>query len=106
MNSHLAPSPALTPPHTSSPRLSDGVQQTGTRDSVDDPSYAKVDKTPSNPATPIAPAGPIKPPNSELDNMLGNLETDMIGHGVSVSTKGLCGACAKPIVGQVSAFMP
>ena len=29
----------------------------------------------------------------------------MMGHGVSVATKGLCGACAKPIVGQVSTVL-
>ncbi|XP_067931001.1 leupaxin-like [Watersipora subatra] len=62
----------------------------------DDPAYAKVDKSVSNPSTPISPSKP-----SELENMLGNLESDMRGHGVSVSTKGLCGACAKPVVGQV-----
>ena len=43
---------------------------------------------------------PVQKPN-ELDSMLGSLESDMKGHGVSVSTKGLCAACSKPIVGQV-----
>lgn len=59
-------------------------------------SYAHIKKEGgSQPPTPTS-----KP--SELDHMLGSLETDMRGQGVSVSTKGLCGACAKPVVGQVS----
>lgn len=101
MNPNMAPSPTPVAPQASpSPRSTNTSQS---RDSTDDPSYAKVDKTPSNPSSPgMAPAAPTPKPNSELDSMLGNLESDMIGHGVSVSTKGLCGACAKPIAGQVS----
>ena len=101
MNANMAPSPTpMASQSTPSPR---STSSTPHRDSTDDPSYAKVDKSPSNPSTPaLTSPAPVPKPNSELDSMLGNLESDMIGHGVSVSTKGLCGACAKPIVGQVS----
>ena len=66
---------------------------------VEDPAYAKVDKSGSTSTTPGTPNK-----TSELDNMLGSLESDMRGHGVSVSTKGLCGACSKPVIGQVCLF--
>jgi len=42
---------------------------------------------------------PVIPPN--LDTMLGNLQEDMDKQGVKTTQKGVCGACKKPIVGQV-----
>jgi len=42
---------------------------------------------------------PVIPPN--LDTMLGNLQEDMDKQGVKTTQKGICGACKKPIVGQV-----
>lgn len=42
---------------------------------------------------------PVIPPN--LDTMLGNLQEDMDKQGVKTTQKGVCGACNKPIVGQV-----
>lgn len=38
---------------------------------------------------------------SQLDSMLGNLQSDMNRQGVSTTKKGECGACNKPIIGQV-----
>ena len=38
---------------------------------------------------------------SQLDSMLGNLQTDMNRQGVSTVKKGTCAACNKPIIGQV-----
>ncbi|KAK3753264.1 hypothetical protein QZH41_015207 [Actinostola sp. cb2023] len=38
---------------------------------------------------------------SQLDSMLGTLQTDMSRQGVSTTKKGTCAACNKPIVGQV-----
>lgn len=80
-------------------------------DQTDSMPYAQIIKTSptSQPISPHAPASSHSPsgeaphsaPPSELDNMLGSLESDMKGHGVTVATKGLCGACAKPVVGQV-----
>ncbi|XP_023340460.1 paxillin [Eurytemora carolleeae] len=42
---------------------------------------------------------PVISPN--LDTMLGNLQEDMDKQGVKTTQKGVCGACKKPIVGQV-----
>jgi len=38
----------------------------------------------------------------QLDSMLGNLQASMDKQGVSATQKGICAACNKPIVGQVS----
>ena len=36
-----------------------------------------------------------------LDMMLGDLQENMNKQGVKIKQKGVCGACGKPIVGQV-----
>lgn len=46
------------------------------------------------------PSGPIKQVN-KLDNMLGSLQSDLNRLGVQTVAKGVCGACKKPIAGQV-----
>lgn len=38
---------------------------------------------------------------SQLDSMLGSLQSDMTRQGVSTTKKGECAACTKPIIGQV-----
>ena len=38
---------------------------------------------------------------NKLDNMLGSLQSDLNKLGVQTVAKGVCGACSKPIVGQV-----
>lgn len=38
---------------------------------------------------------------NKLDNMLGSLQSDLNKLGVQTVAKGVCGACCKPIVGQV-----
>lgn len=43
-------------------------------------------------------------PGSQLDNMLGSLQSDLNKLGVATVAKGVCGACKKPIAGQVSIF--
>lgn len=43
---------------------------------------------------------PPKPAN-KLDNMLGSLQSDLNKLGVQTVAKGVCGACKKPIAGQV-----
>ncbi|CAL8337908.1 unnamed protein product [Lota lota] len=48
--------------------------------------------------------GPLKPAN-KLDNMLGSLQSDLNRLGVQTVAKGVCGACKKPIVGQVVTAM-
>ncbi|XP_051931739.1 uncharacterized protein LOC127607450 isoform X1 [Hippocampus zosterae] len=51
-----------------------------------------------------SPTGPPKPAN-KLDNMLGSLQSDLNRLGVQTVAKGVCGACKKPIVGQVVTAM-
>eukprot|EP00064_Thunnus_orientalis_P007181 superscaffoldBa00000782_g7200 len=61
-----------------------------------------VDKIQSQGKT--SPTGPPKPAN-KLDNMLGSLQSDLNRLGVQTVAKGVCGACKKPIVGQVVTAM-
>jgi hypothetical protein len=42
------------------------------------------------------------PVNTTLDDMLGNLQEEMDKQGIKTTLKGICFACDKPIVGQVS----
>ncbi|XP_051526956.1 paxillin a isoform X2 [Myxocyprinus asiaticus] len=42
---------------------------------------------------------------NKLDNMLGNLQSDLNRLGVQTVAKGVCGACKKPIAGQVVTAM-
>lgn len=49
------------------------------------------------------PGGPPTQVN-KLDNMLGSLQSDLNKLGVQTVAKGVCGACCKPIVGQVRRF--
>ena len=42
-----------------------------------------------------------EPINSNLDDMLGNLQENMEKQGIKQTQKGICAACDKPIVGQV-----
>ncbi|XP_052460938.1 uncharacterized protein LOC128019031 isoform X1 [Carassius gibelio] len=46
-----------------------------------------------------------QPQVNKLDNMLGNLQSDLHKLGVQTVAKGVCGACCKPIVGQVVTAM-
>ncbi|XP_053444215.1 paxillin isoform X1 [Nycticebus coucang] len=50
------------------------------------------------------PGGPTKP-GSQLDSMLGSLQSDLNKLGVATVAKGVCGACKKPIAGQVVTAM-
>eukprot|EP00064_Thunnus_orientalis_P011394 superscaffoldBa00001644_g11425 len=50
------------------------------------------------------PGGPPTQVN-KLDNMLGSLQSDLNKLGVQTVAKGVCGACSKPIVGQVVTAM-
>ncbi|XP_044304793.1 paxillin isoform X2 [Varanus komodoensis] len=44
-------------------------------------------------------------PGSQLDSMLGSLQSDLNKLGVATVAKGVCGACRKPIAGQVVTAM-
>ncbi|XP_029006049.1 paxillin-like isoform X3 [Betta splendens] len=48
---------------------------------------------------------PAPKPANKLDNMLGSLQSDLNRLGVQTVAKGVCGACKKPIVGQVVTAM-
>ncbi|XP_010879643.1 paxillin isoform X1 [Esox lucius] len=52
-------------------------------------------------------SSPTAPPKqaNKLDNMLGSLQSDLHKLGVQTVAKGVCGACNKPIVGQVVTAM-
>uniref|UniRef100_K7G140 Paxillin n=1 Tax=Pelodiscus sinensis TaxID=13735 RepID=K7G140_PELSI len=51
-----------------------------------------------------SPSAPPKP-GSQLDSMLGSLQSDLNKLGVATVAKGVCGACKKPIAGQVVTAM-
>ncbi|XP_056448692.1 uncharacterized protein pxnb isoform X1 [Gadus chalcogrammus] len=50
-------------------------------------------------------SGPPTTQVNKLDNMLGSLQSDLNKLGVQTVAKGVCGACSKPIVGQVVTAM-
>ncbi|XP_036132248.1 paxillin isoform X3 [Molossus molossus] len=56
------------------------------------------------PGSSSPPGGPPKP-GSQLDSMLGSLQSDLNKLGVATVAKGVCGACKKPIAGQVVTAM-
>ncbi|XP_051032440.1 paxillin isoform X2 [Phodopus roborovskii] len=51
------------------------------------------------------PPGGLSKPGSQLDSMLGSLQSDLNKLGVATVAKGVCGACKKPIAGQVVTAM-
>ncbi|XP_067377703.1 uncharacterized protein [Channa argus] len=59
------------------------------------------------PSMQIMAQGKTGPPTqvNKLDNMLGSLQSDLNKLGVQTVAKGVCGACCKPIVGQVVTAM-
>ncbi|XP_072238689.1 paxillin-like isoform X1 [Leuresthes tenuis] len=61
-------------------------------------------KVQSNSQGKTSPTAQPKPAN-KLDNMLGSLQTDLNRLGVQTVAKGVCGACKKPIAGQVVTAM-
>ncbi|XP_023415217.2 paxillin isoform X1 [Loxodonta africana] len=52
-----------------------------------------------------SPPGGTPKPGSQLDSMLGSLQSDLNKLGVATVAKGVCGACKKPIAGQVVTAM-
>lgn len=48
-----------------------------------------------------SPPAALPKPGSQLDTMLGSLQSDLNKLGVATVAKGVCGACKKPIAGQV-----
>ncbi|PNJ82404.1 PXN isoform 1 [Pongo abelii] len=56
------------------------------------------------PGSSSPPGGPPQP-GSQLDSLLGSLQSDLNKLGVATVAKGVCGACKKPIAGQVVTAM-
>ncbi|NXF89640.1 PAXI protein, partial [Eubucco bourcierii] len=52
-----------------------------------------------------SPPSTTSKPGSQLDTMLGSLQSDLNKLGVATVAKGVCGACKKPIAGQVVTAM-
>ncbi|XP_019394952.1 PREDICTED: paxillin [Crocodylus porosus] len=52
-----------------------------------------------------SPPSALPKPGSQLDTMLGSLQSDLNKLGVATVAKGVCGACKKPIAGQVVTAM-
>ncbi|NXT68800.1 PAXI protein, partial [Chaetops frenatus] len=52
-----------------------------------------------------SPPATASKPGSQLDTMLGSLQSDLNKLGVATVAKGVCGACKKPIAGQVVTAM-
>ncbi|NWQ97901.1 PAXI protein, partial [Burhinus bistriatus] len=52
-----------------------------------------------------SPPSTVSKPGSQLDTMLGSLQSDLNKLGVATVAKGVCGACKKPIAGQVVTAM-
>ncbi|KAK1900878.1 Paxillin [Dissostichus eleginoides] len=110
------PSSPSTSAHPSSPSTRTHPSSPSTRTH---PSSPSTRTHPSSPSTSLcisglsdriqsqgktSPTGPPKPAN-KLDNMLGSLQSDLNRLGVQTVAKGVCGACKKPIVGQVVTAM-
>ncbi|XP_054568500.1 paxillin isoform X3 [Eptesicus fuscus] len=110
-----SPVPAITVSHgeMSSPqRVTSSQQQTrisassATREldelmaSLSDFKFMAQGKTGSS-----SPPGEPPKPGSQLDSMLGSLQSDLNKLGVATVAKGVCGACKKPIAGQVVTAM-
>ncbi|XP_053135917.1 paxillin isoform X1 [Hemicordylus capensis] len=68
--------------------------------SLSDFKFMSQGKTGSNYPSLAAPK-----PGSQLDSMLGSLQSDLNKLGVATVAKGVCGACKKPIAGQVVTAM-
>nr|XP_044988187.1 paxillin isoform X3 [Jaculus jaculus] len=66
----------------------------------DEGGFMAQGKTGSSP-----PPGVPSKPGSQLDSMLGSLQSDLNKLGVATVAKGVCGACKKPIAGQVVTAM-
>ncbi|XP_077995612.1 paxillin-like [Glandiceps talaboti] len=82
------------------------TSQGGQQPVTSDVPYSQPQKQPRPQAAPAASVAtstpaPAAPRGSQLDSMLGHLQTDMHRHGVQTVPKGHCAACNKPIVGQL-----
>ncbi|XP_036209434.1 paxillin isoform X7 [Myotis myotis] len=110
-----SPVPAITVSHgemNSPQRVTSSQQQTrisassATREldelmaSLSDFKFMAQGKTGSS-----SPPGEPPKPGSQLDSMLGSLQSDLNKLGVATVAKGVCGACKKPIAGQVVTAM-
>nr|CAB3265332.1 paxillin [Phallusia mammillata] len=68
-----------------------------------DPPYAKPDKSRSH-AIPVVQDAPVvqQANSNDLDEMLKDMNTDLVKQGIVPASKGSCGACGKPVMGEVT----
>ncbi|XP_076108078.1 leupaxin-like isoform X3 [Mytilus galloprovincialis] len=84
-----------------------GQQQPPVRaPSPNEPSYAKPNKSKNVGQGPMSSQGQISNAGGaqhtgELESMLGDIQSKLSEQGVTTKTKGLCGACNQPVIGQV-----
>lgn len=92
-------------------KVSDDTRGSGSGSSdKSDPPYAKPDKSRSKPTSPSEPTTTAAPTAQtakissgvDLDSMLGQLNTDLSKQGIVAASKGLCAACKKPVMGEVT----
>nr|XP_018670568.1 paxillin isoform X1 [Ciona intestinalis] len=67
-----------------------------------DPPYAKPDKSRSKPTSPTEVEPPKQTNPNDLDAMLKDMNTDLVKQGIRAASKGICGACGKPVMGEVT----
>ncbi|CAB1321802.1 unnamed protein product [Coregonus sp. 'balchen'] len=117
------PPPQPPPPQEPIPPPPPLVQPPPPPVPVQQPPAPKPEPAAPAPPPPVQPAPPPPPPKAlimaqgkgvpgglptqvnKLDNMLGSLQSDLHKLGVQTVAKGVCGACCKPIVGQVVTAM-
>jgi len=69
-----------------------------------DPPYAKPDKSRSKPAVEAtaAAATPDEKKSNDLDEMLKQMNTNLDAEGIRAASKGNCGGCGKPVMGEAT----
>ncbi|XP_065107291.1 paxillin a isoform X1 [Paramisgurnus dabryanus] len=97
---HTSPPPPLPPPPKPvtpppPPKVVASVACQTEYEPLFPPIMAQGKSSPSN----------VQKQGNKLDNMLGSLQSDLNRLGVQTVAKGVCGACKKPIAGQVVTAM-
>ncbi|XP_075290779.1 paxillin isoform X2 [Opisthocomus hoazin] len=99
----LGTSPSEDPRHSRSPQTwtpSTKTVSVGCQ-TEDDAFFPQMQFMAQGKAGSSSPPSTTPKPGSQLDTMLGSLQSDLNKLGVATVAKGVCGACKKPIAGQV-----
>ncbi|XP_061116317.1 histone-lysine N-methyltransferase 2D isoform X2 [Conger conger] len=97
----VAPPLLVQAPPPSPPKALVSIACQTEEDSLFPPMQAEIMAQGKGGGSPTAPRKQV----NKLDNMLGSLQSDLNRLGVQTVAKGVCGACNKPIVGQVVTAM-